>query len=159
MSFDTSFDRLMGNEGGYSNDPADPGGETNWGISKRSYPNIDIRNLTREQAKEIYRADFWQRARMGDYDPAFAFQVFDFAVNAGIETAVRKLQLAAGVADDGHVGPVTTAAVKAMSVTDLIMRFTAFKIRYYTKLKNWPNAGAGWMNRAAADLLYGAEDT
>lgn len=159
MNFDQAFDRLIGNEGGYSNDPQDPGGETNWGISKRSYPDLDIKNLTREQAKEVYRRDFWQRASMDEYDPAIAFQVFDFAVNSGIETAVRKLQAAAGVADDGHVGPRTIAAIKAMSVTDLIMRFVAQRLRYWTKLKNWPRDGAGWANRAANDLDYAAQDT
>ena len=60
MTFEEAFSRLMGHEGGYSNDPLDPGGETNWGISKRSYPNVDITNLTRAEAKVIYREDFWK---------------------------------------------------------------------------------------------------
>ena len=90
MNFDTAFDRLMGNEGGYSNELNDPGGETKWGISKRSYPDLDIKNLTREQAKAIYLRDFWIRGAMDQLPPAVAFQVFDFAVNSGIETAIRK---------------------------------------------------------------------
>ena len=159
MNFDTAFDRLMVNEGGYVNDPRDPGGETNWGISKRSYPNLDIKTLTRDQAKELYRVDFWKRGSMDQYDPALAFQVFDFAVNSGIGTALRKLQAAAGVADDGHIGPITIAAIKSKSVTDMIMRLVAQRLRFYTKLSNWPTAGAGWTNRAARDLEYGAEDT
>ncbi|MFX6884101.1 glycosyl hydrolase 108 family protein, partial [Acinetobacter baumannii] len=64
MNFDQAFDRLIGNEGGYVNNPADPGGETQWGISKRAYPNVNIRDLTREQAKAIYRRDVWQRASL-----------------------------------------------------------------------------------------------
>lgn len=159
MNFDQAFDRLMGNEGGYSNRADDPGGETNWGISKRSYPNVDIKALTRDQAKAIYLRDFWQRGHMDQYDGAIAFQVFDFAVNSGIETALRKLQAAAGVADDGHVGPITIAAIKSKSVTDLVMRFVAQRLRFWTKLSNWPAAGAGWANRAARDLEYGAEDS
>ncbi len=158
IRFDEMFDRAVGNEGGYVNDPADPGGETNWGISRRSYPALNIKNLSREAAKGIYRRDFWERAHMDEYHPAIAFQVFDFAVNSGIDTAVRKLQAAAGVADDGHVGERTIAAIKAMSVTDLIMRFVAQRLRYWTKLKNWPHDGAGWANRAAKDLEYAAED-
>lgn len=159
MNFDLAFERLMGNEGGYSFHPNDPGGETQWGISKRSYPNIDIKSLTRAQAKEIYRRDFWLRASMDEYDPAIAFQVFDAAVNHGIETAVRLLQRAAGVADDGHVGPITIAAVKAKSVTDMLMLFIAHRIMFWTRLSTWATFGKGWANRAAQDLIFAAEDS
>ncbi len=159
MNFDTAFDRVIGNEGGYVNNPNDPGGETQWGISKRSYPNVNIKLLTRDGAKQLYLRDFWQRGHMDQYEPAIAFQVFDFAVNSGIETALRKLQAAAGVADDGHVGPITVAALKAMSVTDFIMRFAALRLRYWSKLSTWATFGRGWAVRAARDLEYGAMDS
>jgi lysozyme family protein len=159
MNFDVAFDRLIGNEGGYVNDPADPGGETNWGISKRSYPGIDIKALTREGAKRIYRADFWDRGHMADYDGAIAFQVFDVAVNSGIETAVRMMQRAAGVADDGHIGPVTVAAVKAHSVTDMLLLIVAERLDFWTKLSTWDKFGRGWARRAATDLRYAAADS
>jgi lysozyme family protein len=159
MNFDQAFDRLLGNEGGYINDPNDPGGETNWGISKRSYPNVDIKALTREGAKRIYRTDFWDRANMDGYDPAIAFQVFDIAVNSGIETAVRMLQRAANVADDGHIGPVTIAAVKARSVTDMLMLLVAERLEFWAKLSTWDRFGRGWSRRAAQDLRYAAQDT
>lgn len=159
MNFDQAFDRLISNEGGYVNNPADPGGETKYGLSKRAYPNLDIANLTRDQAKEIYRADFWQRGQMDQYDAAIGFQVFDAAVNHGIETAVRMLQRAAGVADDGHIGPVTVQAIKSKSVTDMLMLFIAHRIKYWTKLSTWPTFGKGWANRAADDLIYAAEDS
>lgn len=159
VSFDTAFDRLMGAEGGYSNDPNDPGGETNWGISKRSYPNVDIKNLTRDGAKVIYRRDFWDRIEADKLSDPVVMQVFDFGVNAGIETAVRKLQAAVGVADDGWWGTESQKAAAQLSESDLIMRFTAQKLRYYTKLKNWASAGKSWINRTASDLEYGAIDT
>ncbi len=159
MTFETSFERLMGNEGGYTEGKGDPGGETKWGISKRSYPTLDIKNLTREEAKEIYRRDFWERAKMDALSPALAFQAFDFAVNSGIETAIRKLQTAVGVSDDGHVGPITLAAITARSETDMIALLTAQRIRFLTKRSNWPQAGAGWMNRMAKNLEYMAQDT
>ena len=159
MNFDQAFDRLISNEGGYVNNLADPGGETQWGISKRSYPNVDIKSLTRAQAKEIYRTDFWARGSMQQFDGSVAFQVFDAAVNHGIETAVRMLQRAAGVADDGHIGPVSIAAVKAKSVTDVLMLFIAERIRFWTRLSTWPTFGKGWANRAADDLTYAAEDS
>lgn len=159
MNFDQAFDRLMGNEGGYANIPGDPGGETNWGISKRTYPGLDIAELTREDARAIYKRDFWGRGHMDDYAPAIAFQVFDISVNSGIETAVRMLQRAAGVADDGHIGPVTVAAIKAKSVTDMLMLITAERLDFWRKLSTWPQFGKGWAGRAAADLRYAAQDS
>lgn len=159
MDFDQAFSRLLGNEGGYSNNPSDQGQETNWGISKRSYPAVDIKALTRDGAKAIYLRDFWQRGHIDEFDAGLAFQVFDFAVNSGIETALRKLQLAAGVADDGHVGPLTLAAIKAKSASDMVMLFTAARLDFWTRLSTWPTFGKGWARRAAADLRYGAADT
>jgi lysozyme family protein len=159
MNFDQAFDRLMGHEGGYVNNPADPGGETNWGICKRSYPTVDIRHLSREGAKAIYLRDFWQRGGMDKFDGALAFQVFDFAVNSGIETAIRKLQVAAGVADDGHVGPVTLAAINSKPPASMVMAFVAERLDFWRKLRTWPTFGSGWVGRAAQDLRYGAIDT
>lgn len=156
MNFDGSFGRLIDHEGGYVNDPADPGGETKYGISKRSYPQVDIKNLSLQDAKNIYYRDFWQP--LGDAHPAIKFQAFDFAVNSGIQTAIRKLQAAVDVADDGHWGPRSAAALQAMELNDVLMRFASQRLRYMTKLKNWPQHGAGWANRIAAQLYYAAED-
>src|SRR5688500_5755337 len=152
MTFDIAFDRLMGHEGGYVNDPADPGGETQWGISKRSYPHLNIKTLTREQAKAIYLTDFWDRIRGDSLCDGVAFQVFDCAVNSGIGTAVRYLQRAVGVADDGHWGPFSQAAAAAMSETDTIMRLNGERLDYMTRLKTWPNHGRGWARRIAQNL-------
>lgn len=158
MNFDQAFDRLIGNEGGYVNNPADPGGETNWGIAKRSYPDLDIANLTRDDAKAIYLRDFWQRGQMDQLPPAIAFQLFDIAVNSSIETAARMLQRAAGAADDGHIGPQTLAAVAAKSTTDMLVLIIAERLDFWRKLSTWPTFGKGWAGRAAQDLRYAAED-
>lgn len=158
MTFDVAFDRLIGNEGGYVNDPDDPGGETNWGISKRAYPNVNIKNLTRDQAKEIYRQDFWNRISANQLPDGVAFQVLDFAINSGVETAIRYLQRAVGVADDGHWGRVSQAASQRMSESDLIMALNAERLDFMTRLKNWPTAGRGWARRIAQNLRYGAVD-
>lgn len=156
MNFDQAFTRLLGSEGGYSNNPADPGGETNWGISKRSYPAVDIRNLTQDGAKAIYLRDFWDP--IGGAHPAIKFQVFDFAVNSGMQTAIRKLQAAIGVADDGHWGPVSAAKLSSLDVNDVLMRFVAQRLRFWTSLSTWAQFGKGWANRAAANLEYATED-
>lgn len=159
MNFQDAFDRLIGHEGGYVNNPEDPGGETNWGISKRSYPNIDIKNLTRDGAKAIYLRDFWNRIKGDKLYDGVAYQLFDFAVNSGIETAVRYFQRAIGVADDGHWGPLSQAAADAMSETDSLMLINAERLDFMTRLSNWPNASKGWSRRIAQNLRYGAQDS
>jgi len=158
VTFQIAFDRLIGNEGGYVNNPADPGGETNWGISKRSYPDLDIKSLTRDGAKVIYLRDFWNAGKMDQFDGVIAFQTFDIAVNSGIQTAIRMLQRAAGVADDGSVGPITLAAVQAAGGPQMVMRLIAERLDFWRKLSTWGTFGAGWAGRAAADLRYGAGD-
>lgn len=157
-AFDTAFDRLLGHEGGYTNNPTgqDPGGETNWGISKRSYPGVDIKNLTREQAAQIYLRDFWQP--LGDAPAAVKFQAFDFAVNSGIQTAIRKLQAAIGVADDGHWGAISAAKLASIEVNDVLLRYMAQRLRFWVKCSAWPTMGAGWVNRAALNLEYASKD-
>jgi lysozyme family protein len=158
MDFDTAFNRLISNEGGYVNNPKDPGGETNWGICKRSYPEVDIKNLTRDQARTIYYRDFWLIGQMDKIDPAISFQAFDFAVNSGIQTALRKLQQAVSVPDDGHIGPVSLAAIEKLGAARVIMLYIAIRLDFWRHLSTWPDFGNAWAGRAAANLRFGAED-
>ena len=159
MDFNTAFDRLIGHEGGYVNNVLDPGGETNWGISKRSYPAVDIKNLTRASAKEIYHVDFWNRVNGDRLPDGVSYQLFDFAVNSGIETAVRYFQRALNVADDGNWGPVSQSAADNATESDMIMSLNAERLEFMTKLVNWPNASRGWARRIAKNLRYGAQDS
>lgn len=162
MNFDDAFDRLMGHEGGYVNHPDDPGGETMWGITARvaranGYTG-PMSMLPRERAKSIAKAAYWDRVKADQYDSAIGFQVFDAAYNHGIENAVRFLQRAVGVADDGIVGPRTLAAIRQTSITDVLARFNAERLEFYTKLSTWPTFGKGWARRIATNLKYQAED-
>ena len=159
MNFDLAFDRLMGIEAGYVNNPNDPGGETKWGISKRSYPNEDIPNLTRDRAKVIFKRDFWDRVNADKLPAGVAYQLSDFAYNSGPETATRYFQRALGVADDGHWGPASQAAADAASETDMIMGINAERLEFMTKLVNWPNASRGWARRITQNLRYGEQDS
>lgn len=171
MNFDEAFDRLIGHEAGFSKDPKDPGNwtggkpgvgvlkGTKFGIAANTYPDIDIENLTLATAKAIYKRDWWLKVGADEIDGAIIYQLWDFAVNASMETAKRALQRAVNVADDGKVGPMTIAAVKAMSVTDVLMRFNARRLRFYTSLSTWQTYGKGWTNRVAGNLDYAAEDS
>jgi lysozyme family protein len=159
LNFDLAFDRLMGHEGGYVNDPNDPGGETNWGVSKRSYPDEDIKAMTKERAKVLFRRDFWDRVNGDRLPDGVAFQLADFAYHSGPETAVRYLQRALGVADDGHWGPASQAAADKASESDLIMRVNAERLDFMTRLNGWLHFGKGWARRIAGNLRYGAEDS
>lgn len=91
MSLDQALALVLKFEGGYVNDPDDPGGETKYGISKRSYPNVDIRNLTPELAGTIYQNDYWGPAGCAHLTPGMAVVVFDSAVNVGVRRAVEWL--------------------------------------------------------------------
>jgi lysozyme family protein len=159
MNFLTAVERCLSHEGGYVDNPNDPGGETKFGISKRSYPNVNIKNLTREGAIAIYKTDFWDRVKGDRLYDGVAYQLFDFAINSGAGTAIRHLQKALDVADDGYWGPISQKAADSMSETDQIMRLIAHRQLFQAKLSIWRNFGKGWAIRNAENLLYGAIDS
>lgn len=159
IKFLRAIDRVLGHEGGYVNNPKDPGGETNWGISKRSYPAVSIKELTRNQAVALYHRDFWIRAHCEELSDGAGYQLLDSAVNSGIGQSIRFMQRAVGVADDGIYGPMTRAACEKMSESDFILRFLAERLDFMTRLKSWDSFGKGWARRIAANLRYGAIDS
>lgn len=158
LAFELAIGRVLGSEGGYVNHPSDPGGETNWGISKRSYPKVNIKKLTRDQAVAIYYRDFWTPVGGDNLSPIIAYQCLDAAVNHGLGTARRMMQRALGVADDGVFGPVTFAMLRKIDQNDFIMRFVAERLEFYTRLGTWDKFGKGWTRRMAESLRYGAKD-
>ncbi len=135
--FDQCFDKLIAHEGGYSNDAKDPGGETNFGISKRAYPQVDIKNLTRDAAKQIYKRDYWDRAQCDKLPPTLAYLLFDAAVNSGIGQAIRFLQRALGVADDGVLGPLTLSMVSRADAESICARFIGQRLDFMTRLSTF----------------------
>lgn len=152
MNFDKAFERLIGHEGGYVNDPRDPGGETKFGISKRSYPAEDIKTLTLERAKAIYRRDFWGLAGCDAVPDAMKFDLFDMAVNSGPVTAIKTLQRSAGVTPDGLLGPITLQALNSTPSPRLVARFNGHRLDFMTDLRTWSVFGKGWAKRVASNL-------
>jgi lysozyme family protein len=152
MNFDAAFEVVIGHEGGYVDHPNDPGGRTKFGISQRAYPNLDIPNLTLDQAKAIYRRDYWDKVRGDELPDAVALQVFDAAVNQGVRSAIRMLQSAVGAEVDGVYGPKTHAAVWRTNPVRLAIRFNAARLEFLTTLPHWASFGRGWARRVAANL-------
>jgi lysozyme family protein len=153
MTFDEAFDALIGREGGYVDNRADPGGATKYGISKRSYPGEDIPNMTLERAKEIYLRDFWGPAGCDGWPDGLRLQVFDMAVNSGVKASIRTLQQAVGETEDGILGPHTLQAVQSMPVPRLVARFNACRLAFMAELPTWPSFGRGWARRIAQNLM------
>src|SRR5690625_2563288 len=161
--FDTFIRRILSHEGGYSSDRTDPGNwtggrvgagkllGTKYGIAANTYPHLDIPNLTWDQAAQIYRKDYWKASGADKLPPSVGFQLLDGAVNSGIRRATQWLQRAAGVADDGIIGPITRRAIVAADPADLVMRFLAERLDFMTGLSTWPKFGRGWARRIAAN--------
>jgi len=156
MTFDQAFDRLLGHEGGYSNNSADPGGETMWGVTARvaradGYLG-EMRDLPRDRAKSIYRRLYWDAVRADQLPDSVRFDVFDGAANSGPVQSIKWLQRAAGVADDGILGPKTMAAAAAAG-TALAARFNGHRLSFMADLPTWGSFGKGWARRIAKNLL------
>ena len=161
--FDAVFAALIGHEGGFTDELRDNGnwtggrcfiGEckgTKFGISAAAYPLLDIKGLTLEAARAIYRRDYWDRVGGDALPPALALLVFDAAVNNGVERAVRWLQAAAGAAADGRMGPRTLAAVaaRAQDWPELVVEFQAQRLNFMAALPTWRVFGLGWSRRLA----------
>lgn len=131
MSFDRAFEIVVGVEGGYVDDPRDPGGETKFGISKRSYPALDIKNLTLDQARDIYLHDYWLKAGCDQLvDDAMAILIFDAAVNMGVDRAKQ-------------------LSMKGPNPVD----FQAERALHYASLPTFTVYGRGWMRRLFRGLL------
>lgn len=110
------------------------------------------------QAKAICKKDWWDKLGADQLHQAIVFQIWDFAVNAGKSRAVKELQQAVGVSDDGIIGPKTIVAVKAKDVNDVLLLLVSERLRFYTSLPTWSTYGKGWTNRVADNLKYAAED-
>ena len=147
-AFEHAVAFVLDHEGGLVENPVDPGGLTNHGISQRAYPTLDIRALTREQATELYRVDYWLACRCNDLPPAVAILVFDAAVNQGSATAAKLLQRALDVSDDGVIGPATLARANAAPIDMVVVRFTSRRIQRYVEGRGYVTFGAGWITRA-----------
>ena len=152
-NFETAIEKTLLNEGGYVNDPSDRGGETKYGISKRAYPNVDIKNLTTDQAKEIYKRDYWDKLKADNIESQLvANELFDTSVNMGVRTASKLIQGCVDAHPDGIIGNATLQKINEMDEELLLLRFKLAKVARYTYLAKKRPANRkyllGWINRA-----------
>ena len=145
--WDSAFRLLLENEGGLVDDKNDSGGITKYGISKKAYPNLDIPSLTLWQAQDIYRRDYWERCKCDNIPDALSVAVFDFAVNSGIKTAIKKLQIALGVTADGIIGNQTVGACNRLPVKKVLEDYMDLRLDYLMSLPKWKYYGNGWGSR------------
>lgn len=154
-SYDQSLQRLLVHEGGYTNDAADPGGPTNFGITigdyrqyiKRGATSADVRAMTVDQAKTIYRARYWDAQRCDELPAGVDDTVFDYGVNSGIGRATKVLQRVVGVAADGVLGDETMLAVADRDPKEIIVAINGERLRFLQSLHTWPVFGKGWGRR------------
>ncbi|MCA0405270.1 MAG: glycoside hydrolase family 108 protein [Proteobacteria bacterium] len=157
-NFEAALAFVLRFEGGYADHPADPGGATNMGITRtalaawRGQPvsKAEVRALTRAEAGQIYRARYWNAVRGDDLPAGLDLAVFDCAVNSGPSRAVRLLQRALRVAEDGRLGPATLASLVTMPPDEVISRLCALRGAFLRGLPTYPVFGRGWSARLNA---------
>ena len=146
-TFDIAVEFVLSFEGDISDDPHDSGGLTQFGISQKSYPDLDIKSLTRDQAKEIYRNDYWNRAKCNELPAQLAIVLFDSAVNQGAVTAIRLLQKSLNVNADGVIGPMTIAASHRAALNIVVGELIARRAYQYSLHPEVARFGLGWFRR------------
>ena len=145
-NFQHCIDRILAEEGGQSNHPADPGGLTKFGISQHAYPTLDMAHLTLADAEALYRRDYWQPIQGDQLPPGLDLLMLDCAINQGVITAIRLLQEAVGVTVDGIIGPVTLAHAH-QAMPELLVDYGALRAWRYEINRNEDAFGKGWFRR------------
>lgn len=166
-SFDSAFKTVVGHEGRYVNNPADPGGETKYGIAKKYYPDLDIKKLTLDQAKQIYKKDFWDKYNLSSFDAEDRTAALDMFINSP-RRAAKAVQKAVGEKPDGIMGPKTLAkmqefkgdlgkAAKKKYFESLIEDNAGAKTSSAQRI-NWKEHGNGWANRFLEMDIFGKRE-
>jgi lysozyme family protein len=157
QNFAEALQKLLAHEGGFVDHPADPGGMTNLGVTKKVWEEwvghpVDekqMRALTPATVAPLYRAKYWDKIKGDDLPTGVDYTVFDAAVNSGPGRAVKWLQGCVGVEQDGGIGPKTLAAVAAMDPAELVEDYAKRRLSFLMDLPHWSTFGKGWGRRVA----------
>jgi len=166
-AFEWSLARTLEFEGGYTDDPFDPGGPTNKGITlatlaafkgevldraSRERLKAELRTLPDATVARIYRDRYWRPARCADLPAGLAHFHFDASVNQGVGGAARMLQAALGVTVDGAIGPLTLGAAARLPVAVTLARYAEVRRARYRSLQHFWRFGRGWLSRVETAL-------
>ena len=160
--FESVVKMVLEHEGGYVNHPSDPGGETKYGISKRAYPDVNIAELTEDDAADLYKRDYWDRIKGDDLPAGVACVVMDYAVNSGISRASKALQSVCGISNgDGIIGPASLHAVWTTVRNDgeesVVNAVTEQRQGFIRALSIYDTFGKGWERRIEETRAKGME--
>ena len=152
-NFQECLDLVLKSEGGWVNNPSDPGGETNLGVTKRvwveyvGHPVESLKKLTKEDVAPLYELKYWRPCYCEVLPRGLDFVVFSMGVNAGPGRSVKLLQSAIGCVPDGVIGPRTRELISSSNGADIIKKFSTARREYYQSLKTFPIFGKGWLLR------------
>jgi lysozyme family protein len=157
-NFESALEAVLHHEGGFVNHPADPGGMTNLGVTKKVWEEwvgheVDektMRGLTPEIVGPMYKAKYWDKVKGDELPSGVDYAVFDAAVNSGPGRAAKWLQSCVGVEPDGGIGPKTLAAVSAINAAELVEDYAKRRLSFLMDLPHWGTFGKGWGRRVAA---------
>lgn len=163
-NFDKSFELVIGHEGGFTKDRKDRGNwttgiigkgflkGTKYGVSAMAYPNLDIENLTLDQAKEIYLSDYWLKVNADALPAGLDYLAFDMAVNHGVDRSAKLIQEAVGAIPDGAIGPRTLERITKRDVATILREVAARRMVFYANIKTFKDYGLGWSRRTMDSL-------
>ena len=154
-NFDKSLAAVLVHEGGFVNNPKDPGGMTNLGCTKTTWEEhcghpVDektMRGLTPQDVGPLYRQKYWNKVCADDLPAGVDYVVFDAAINSGPGRAVKWLQACVGVEVDGSLGPKSLAAIRAFDPKHLISDYSKRRLSFLMDLPTWDTFGKGWARR------------
>ncbi|HEX2753704.1 MAG TPA: glycoside hydrolase family 108 protein [Alphaproteobacteria bacterium] len=157
-NFERSLSLVLKSEGGFVNDPHDPGGATNLGVTIATFrqyvnPNgtvADLKALTTAQAGKVYKGQYWDAVKGDQLPDGVDYAVFDFAVNSGPGRAAKFLQAIVGVSQDGQIGPATLAAAANLPRSTIIQNICDNRLTFLKGLPTWSRFGRGWSSRVAS---------
>jgi len=152
-NFKECLELVLKSEGGWVNNPNDPGGETNLGVTKRvweeyvGHPVESLKNLTKEDVAPLYEQKYWRPTYCEVLPRGLSLLIFSMGINAGSGRGVKLLQSCIGCVADGVIGPRTMELIKSANVADLIQKYSDARRDYYKSLKTFPIFGRGWLSR------------
>ena len=161
QTYPQAISQIFESEGGYTNNPKDPGGPTDWGITlhdAQQFWNVnataeDVKNMPKSVAESIYEQHYAVPVRYDDLPAGVDYTVLDYAVNSGVSRAIKVLQETVGVTADGQLGPVTLQAVLAKDPVTTINQIWLERLQFDKSLPTWDTFGAGWTTRCTTGRL------